>query len=374
MTRVLDRRRWLRALTAAMLALGVAGSLAACNGNGTPGSTTSDAPPGGTGSVGDIGSGGDPTDGGALAIAGVSIIVDRTTLMLPDGRTISLDKIEGGGISGYQTRDGWLIQGYGNGNDTLSLWLVRTDGTLLKLVEKAEAPVAVADDGRRIAWRSAGRLNVGHIDPNSGVKVDNSSAAPARGHPLALTGDSVVLGYSATGGGVNQHDVWFPALGEYKPTWEKSAHVFAVYGPAASHGSYLGLVRGPLGGKQACVAEMDAHESLMATRSACGLPILIDRFGAVSPDRNWLACHSADSSGHGQIAVVDLRTLFTTPAVSVGWSADVVGAWEDATTMLAPAVGGGGLVRYRLGSTTAEPVDRPGLSKDSQIELLPRLG
>jgi hypothetical protein len=372
MTRVPDRRRWGRAIMATMLALSVAGSLTACDRNGTPGPTTSDAPPGGTGSVGDVGPG-DSTDSGALAIAGVSVIVDRTTLMLPDGRTIPLDAIEGGGNGGYQTRDGWLIQGYGNGGDTLSLWLVRTEGTLLKLVDKAEGPVAVAADGRRIAWRSAGRLNVGTIDPNSGVKVDKSSAAPARGHPLALTGDSVILGYSETGGGIDHHDVWIPGLGEYTATWEKSAHVRAVYGPAARNGSsYLGLVQGPAGGKDTCIAEMNPRDSLKATRTACGLALLIDRFGAVSPDGNWLAYHSADASGRGQIAVVDVRNVFTKPTVSVGWSADVVGAWEDATTMLALGLGGG-LVRYRLGSATAEPVDRPGLSKDSRIELLPRL-
>jgi hypothetical protein len=305
-------------------------------------------------------------------VAGVSVIVDRKSLLLPDGKTIALDKIPGGALDGFQTRDGWLMRGYGNGRDTYSLWLVTADGALRSIVDKAEAPVAVAADGRHLAWRSAGRLLTGSIDPKTGLVAGKSSPAPERGFPLLLTGDSVVLGYTETGGGIDHHDVWFPDLGDYKPTWDKTVGVFTVFGSAPGGTNYLGLVQGPAGAKDACLAELDPKANLKATRKACGIVTQIDRAGAVSPDGKWFAYRGAGASGRGEIDVVELGTVFTKPAISVAWPSDAVGAWEDASTMLVNG-SAGGLVRFHLGSTATETVDRPGLAKDDRVELVPRL-
>src|SRR5213075_1861029 len=100
-----------------------------------------------------------------------------------------------------------------------SLWLVTPGGTLKPMVDKADGPVAIAADGRRIAWRSTGRLYYGHVDPSTKSIVDASSPAPARGIPIAVGTTSVVLGYAETGGGIDHHDAWFPGLGAYTPTW-----------------------------------------------------------------------------------------------------------------------------------------------------------
>jgi hypothetical protein len=362
----------------AMLAIGLAASATACGGDppdagapsatGTGGSELGDAPTGGA------------TDGSGaahLVPLGVSVLADRKTLVLPDGVAYTLDAIPGGPISGYQTRDGWLVRGYGNGIDTLSLWLVTPAGAARPMLDKADAPVAIAPDGRRIAWRSGGKLYYGHIDPATKAIVDKTSPAPERGAPIAVGTDSVVLGYSETGGGIDHHDVWFPGLGDYKPTWEKSAHVRAVYAPGRSDGTYLGLVQGSAGAKDLCLGSMDPKDSLKPTKTACGIVGLIDRYGAVSPDGHWLAVHSADSTGKAQIAVIDLTSVFSTPAVTVNWPANAVGAWEDASNMLVVSTAlGGGLIRYHLGTSvaTADPADRPGVSASSQVELLPRLG
>ena len=367
-----------RQLLCAMLAVGIAVSVTACGGD--PSGPDAPSTSGSVGSeLGDAPAGDAPDGGGTahLVPLGVSVLVDRKTLVQPDGVAYTLDTIPGGAISGYQTRDGWLVGGFGNGIDTLSLWLVTPAGAARPMVDKADAPVAVAPDGRRIAWRSGGKLYYGHIDPSSKSIVDKSSPAPERGAPVAVGTDSVILGYSETGGGIDHHDVWFPGLGDYKPTWDKSAHVRAVYAPGRSDGTYLGLVQGPAGGKDTCLASMNPKDSLKAAKTACGIVGLIDRHGVVSPDGHWLAIHSADSAGKAQIAVIDLTSVFSKPAVSVNWPADTVGAWEDASNMLVVSTAlGGGLIRYHLGTTvvTADPVDRSGVSASSQLELLPRLG
>ena len=356
-----------RALMIGVLAAGLA-TMTACGTGGTPGGT-SETPATGEGQLGDAAS---PGATGAPLTPGVSAIVDRKTLLLPDGKTIAIDKIPGGALDGFQTRDGWLLRGYGDGSTTNSLWLVTADGALRSLVDKSQTPVAVAPDGRHIAWRSGDKLYTGTIDPRSGVAVGRTSPAPERGAPFLLTNDSVVLAYSETGGGLDHHDVWFPALGDYKPTWDKTKHVFSMYGAAPGGSNYLGLVQGPAGGKDTCLAELDPKQNLKAVRTACGIVTQVDYFGAVSPDGKWFAYHGAGDDGRSRIQVVDLSSVFTKPAVSVAWKAELIGAWEDGTTMLANGLDGG-LVRLHLGSTDGEKVDRPGLAKDARPVLLPRL-
>jgi hypothetical protein len=359
-----------------LLAIAVVASAAACGPGKPPGTS---APPAAQVPDGDPGV---ATGGGGTALTicansanlsplGVSVIVDRKKLVLPDGTAYPLDAIPGGPISGYQTCDGWLVRGYGNGVDTLSLWLVTPTGTLRPIVDKADAPVAVGSDGRRLAWRSAGKLYYGHVDPAGKAVVDKSSPAPDRGAPIAagpMGASSVVLGYSETGGGVDHHDAWSPSLGDYVPTWDKSVDVRAVYSPGLADGTYLGLVQGPAGPKDACLAVMNPKDNLKATRKACGFVTQIDTNGAVSPDAHWLAM----LAGTGQIALVDLTKVFGTPVVSSTWVADGVWAWEDANTLLVATPAG--LVRFHVGSATADAVSRPGVTSSTKAVPLPRLG
>lgn len=346
----------------AMLAVVAAGTLVACGGkDGTEPPILTPLPSDGSGSLGDAPS---------SSTRGVSVIADRKTLLLPDGKAISLAKIDGGAMSGYQTRDGWLVRGLGNGIDTLSLWLVKPDGSVLLTVDKAEAPVAVAADGRRIGWRSGGKLYVGQVNPSGGVTVDKTSKAPDRGHPISLTATTVALGYSDTGGGIDHHDLWYPDLGEYKPTWEKSAHVRAVFGSAPDGVNFLGLVANP-SGAGTCLGTLNAKDTLKALSTACGLPIQVDRYGAVTRDGHWLAVRSADGSGSPEIAIIDLTTVFTKPALTVSWTG-LTGAWDESNALLVLEEGGR-LLRYRIDSVLAETVDRPGVTAGMTLELLPRL-
>jgi hypothetical protein len=369
------RLQW-RAVVAVVLAVGLAG-VSGCSFGRPSGTRTPpgvDQPAGGPGGAGDGGGGTAApklcANSANLSPLGISVLVDRKQLVLPDGTPYTVDAVPGGPVSGYQTCDGWLVRGFGNGVDTLSLWLVSPTGALRPMVEKADAPVAVGPDGRRLAWRSGGKLYFGHVDPTSKAIVDRSSPAPDRGAPIAVGADSVVLGYSETGGGIDHHDVWFPGLGDYKPTWDKSADVRAVYAPALSDGTYLGLVQGPAGAKDTCLAVLNPKDNLKATKKACGIVTQIDRNGAVSADGHWLAM--LGSSG---ITIVDLTKVFTTPAVATTWVAPDVGAWENATTMLVASTAlGGALLRFTAGTTTAVKADRAGVTPTSSIALRPRLG
>jgi hypothetical protein len=365
----------------ALLAIVVVASIAGCSSGKPPGPGTPSGAgvPGADGNGGDVGvangGGSAPTicaKAANLSPQGVSAIVDRKKLVLPDGTSYTLDAVPGGPVSGYQTCDGWLVRGFGNGVDTLSLWLVSPTGALRPIVGKADAPVAVGSDGRRLAWRSGGRVYFGRVDPTGNAIVDKSTPAPARGAPIAVGADSVVLGYSETGGGIDHHDTWVPSLGDYRPTWEKSADVKAVYSPGLADGTYLGLVQGPAGLTDTCLGVMNAKDSLKATKKACGIVTQIGTSGAVSVDGRWLAMHAASSSGAAQIAVLDLTKVFTTPAVTTTWAADGGWAWEDADNLLVATTAG--LVRFHIGATTGEAVTRTGVTASSKVILLPRLG
>jgi hypothetical protein len=298
--------------------------------------------------------------------------MNNQQLVLPDGTAYTLDTIPGGPTTGYQTCDGWLVQGWGNGTDTMSLWLVSPTGTPRVMVGKADAPIAVGSDGRRLAWRTGGKIYYGHVDPANKAVVDKSTTAPTRGAPIAVGTDSVVLGYSATGGGVDQYDTWIPSLGDYKSTFDKATHVRAVYGQTLADGSYLGLVQGPAGDKDLCLGVMNAKDNLKVTKKACGFVTQLDDNGAVSPDGHWLAMFAASSSGDAQIALVDLTKVFSTPAVTTNWNATGAWAWEDANNLLVAT--GGTLRRFHVGSPTSDPALRPGLTSAAKVIPLPRLG
>src|SRR5262252_2729820 len=136
---------------ATLLAVGLVAVLSACGTprTGTPVAVdaTSGAPADGV----DSGGGAAPkfcARAANLSPLGVSVMVDNQKLVLPDGTSYTLDTIPGGPTDGYQTCDGWLVHGWGNGTDTMSLWLVSPTGSPRVMVDKAEAPVAVGNDGR----------------------------------------------------------------------------------------------------------------------------------------------------------------------------------------------------------------------------------
>jgi hypothetical protein len=248
-------------------------------------------------------------------------------LLTASGQTIPFTAVGGTVDSAYRIPVGWLL----GVRLSSQLWLLRADGTATRLLDGLDG-YAVAPDGQRIAWRAGDRLRVGHMAGTSLVE-DRSTAVPARGAPIAYTGTAVILGYSMTGGGIDQHDVWIPANGDYSPSWDAMQFVVAVYQPSAD-GSLLGLIGNPATGKQACLAVLDPAAGLRATRQACGLPITIDPAGLVSPDGRWLATTALSQDSRPETALIDLNAVFDHPAIAQTWAAAGPLAWVDASTLV----------------------------------------
>jgi hypothetical protein len=304
--------------------------------------------------------------------AGVALLDRSELVLLPDTRTISLAQIPGGAIGAYQTKTGWLVTGYGNGTDTMSLWLVLPDGSMHPLVDRADAPVAVSSDGSRLAWRTSGQIKLGRLNTDGTVTVDRSTAAPARGAPLSLSDSAVVLGYTATGGGIDHYDVWLPDRGDYVPTWDKTTSVATVYGPTPDGRMLLGLLRPRNGGKGTCLAQLDPAQDLKAIAIACGLGQRGDAKASVSPDGRWLALQAARDDGSPQVAIVDLNVVFQRPAVTARWDAEGPGVWVDATTMVGTDHFGA-LLRFHIGQSEPESVTTMVGGVGVAYQLVPRL-
>jgi hypothetical protein len=299
------------------------------------------------------------------APAGVAVIVDRHALRLPDGRSVTLPAADQSMSRAVQVRQGWLVTATVADSSRLAWWLVTGDAAVRPLVQElTDAPV-VSADGLLLAWRDGTRLFTGHLTDGGGLAVDASTPMPAKGGPIAVTGTAVVLGATATGGGIDSYDLWLPARGDYVPSWNVITNVAAVYGPLPGGRSVLGLVHPATGGKEVCLADLDPANRLRATRTACTLPLRADPAGAVSPDGHWLAAVAS-----GGVALVDLTTVFQRPTVATTWHADGPGVWVDADTMVAPAPGG--LRRFHAGGGPDDPLAIPGVPSGADLTLVPR--
>ncbi|HZN20346.1 MAG TPA: hypothetical protein VFB84_19465 [Micromonosporaceae bacterium] len=288
------------------------------------------------------------------------------SLHTADGRMVSLAATGGGVDTAYRTAGGWLVVAY-MPQARGSLWLVRPDGSADRLVDRADTKPAVAPDGG-IAWRKGDRLYVGHL-AGATLVVDRSTPAPARGSPIAYTGTAVVLGYSETGGGIDRHDVWLPANGDYSPSWDTTGRVTTVYQPAPD-GSLLGLVRN---GSGECLTKLDPAANLRPSRTACGLPLRIDPYGLVSPGARWLAA-PVFADEETRFGIIDLDRVYDHPAVAATLDVGPAG-WLDATTLLVRS-GDGTLMTARVGgpTVTLTPVTVPGLAPGASIQVVRRLG
>jgi hypothetical protein len=283
-----------------------------------------------------------------LPTLGVSVIVDDR-LVLPDGTNITIPgstKL----WSGYQTRDGWLLQ------DNGGLWLVKLDHSVHRLIETGS--VAVAPDGRRFAWSTATTLSVGHLAANDTLVTDQTVPAPTDGIPYRYTGTAVILGGGCCDG-VSKYDVWIPANGRYVPSWTATTNVRGIDAvrPGTSH--LIGTIQGPAGGKDLCMAELDPATSLRATWTACGVVQLRIDDGTVSPDGHWAAVRTTDpATGATAVGLVDLTRAAQATQAAQYWAADSPGVWLDQTRMLSSG-GDGRLWLFTVGRSDPTMVNAP---------------
>jgi WD40-like Beta Propeller Repeat len=314
----------------------------------------------------------------SLPAIGMSALVQgQTYLLAPDGRTLSLSGLEGQPGRTYQIAGGWLVNTNLNfsGTDGSQLWLLRPDGSVLRLLDHLDGYGAVSPDGRSLAWRSGGNLVVGHFDGTGTVVPDATTPAPERGDPLLYTGSAVLIGYSATGGGIDNFDVWVPQQGRYTPSWDRAqaAGVTAVFGATADRRWLIGLALAApgSGGKDTCVARIDPLNKLRVVARACGLPEPRE-WGEVSPDGHWLAYQSLDANGRSQTTLVDLTTVFQQPKVAGTWPMEWPSVWTGPDTMMVQGLDQR-FYRYRVGQPAGEEVRVLGAPPAGRVIFVPKL-
>ena len=136
--------------------------------------------------------------------------------MLPDGSAVTVPGVLDL-VGGYETRDGWLLDGFDHGPQRFSLWLVTPDHAVHNLVSGAGGRgVAVAPDGRRFAWMAGGQMMVGRLAADKTLVIEHTVPSPERGLVFAYTGFEVILGAGCCSG-IVLFDVWIPGHGAYVP-------------------------------------------------------------------------------------------------------------------------------------------------------------
>jgi hypothetical protein len=150
------------------------------------------------------------------------------------------------------------------------------------------------------------------------------TSAPVDGGPIGFAGEAVLLADPAAGGGFSRHDLWFPARGEYRPTW---ADFFAVFG-VRSAGREMVAARSTAR-KDICVSFVNL-DGLDMEQAECGLLDQMPYRGWVSPNGRWLVV--VDAKG---VRVFDLsaRTKPAARLTSVGRTVGADVAWIDADTL-----------------------------------------
>lgn len=322
-----------------------------------------------------------PSAAASLPMIGLSAIVENQNYLLtPGGTLLSLSKIGASPGVTYQFSGGWLVNASVNGSftDGHQLWLLRPDGSarlLLDHVGGADGAVFSAD-GRRLAWLAGGQLHVGHLDGTGAVVTDTTTQAPEQGYPLAYAGSAVLLGYSSTGGGYDNFDVWVPQQGRYTATWDRAQAngIVGIFGATADGRWLIGnvLAAPGSGGKSSCLGRIDPLNNLRVVARACGLPEARE-WGSVSPDGHWLGYQTInEANGRTQTTLVDLTTVFQQPNVDGSWPLEYPGSWIGPDTMITQGLDER-FYRYRVGQPTGEEVAVTGMPPGGKVILVHKL-
>jgi hypothetical protein len=295
--------------------------------------------------------------------AGVALVVNGHTLVLPDGRVVA---VPGGGqadiVAALEVKQGWLVTASTAASDgSDSLLLVTRDATVVPLGQAVSGPPVVSADGTHLAWHAVGQLATGHLTDAGRLEVDTQTPVSDHGRPIALTDRATVLGAA------DKFDLWVPERGNYVPSWNVITGVVAVYGPLPGGRLVLGLVHPHPQAQNVCLAELDPLDNLHVTRTACDVPLRGGPDGVISPDGHWFVAPETD----GDQALIDLTRVFDPPAVTSSLRADRPGVWVDANTLIAPV--GAGLRRFDARSTASVPLSLAGVPSGATVDLVPRV-
>lgn len=249
------------------------------------------------------------------------------------GESINLSAV-GAVAEAFRVAEGWLVLGAQAGR--ASLWQVAGGEQPRQLLSGVDR-LAVAPDGRRIAWRAASSLYVGSVAKG---EVQRAGETPATGDalPVGFVGAGVLVTTRAGG----RYDVWWPDRGRYVANWRSLPS--GVYGPLPDGRTVVAQVPGG-SAAQPCLALLDATDALAVRKRACDVPLNPGAVGWLSPDGRWLV-----AEGAVDVAVlVDLADAFgdRRPAIAAGPGPYGPAVWIDPRTLV-HAGPGRQLVRLHL--------------------------
>lgn len=258
--------------------------------------------------------------------------VQEEWLYLRNGRSVRLPS---GNVTQVQRAgDGFVVVEQFQGDGEQRAWYVNERSGVPVLVLDQVSSLAVSTDGEgRMAWLAGTKMYYRET-PVPTSRVDTAvppvvTDRPAGGRPVGFVGEAVLLADAApnspsTAGPVSpeRHDLWFPARGNYVPTW---AAVSAVYGVRTS--SELVVARQHA--KGVCLGFV-RMSTLKPESGECHYVDRAPARGWVSPSGRWLVV--ADPF---QAQMFDLLAGWRMGA-QVKWSVDRVGAdaaWLDRDTV-----------------------------------------
>ncbi|MFD2766815.1 TolB family protein [Micromonospora eburnea] len=244
---------------------------------------------------------------------------------------------------------GWLLTSSVTAAGRTLWWVPQKGGAPQVLLAGADE-VAVAADGRRVAWRDGPQLFVAGMVAGH-FFTTTQTAAPAGAVPVGFAGDAVLVRQPDRGG----FRVWRAPFDGRLGTANRD--VLNVYG-VLPDGRVVGQVSAGTP-RRPCLALLDPARDLAPVRTGCGLDLATDGHGEVSIDGRWLLVNAARNDA----LLVDLNTFG--PGVSARPAGPtVVGAVRWARSGGALHVDAtGGLVRVRPEQVaageqpTATPVD-----------------
>ncbi|MFJ8582725.1 hypothetical protein [Micromonospora sp. NPDC093277] len=190
---------------------------------------------------------------------------------------------------------GWLLTSAVTAAGRTLWWVPPNNGVPQVLLAGADA-VAVAADGRRVAWRDGPELFVAGV-VGGHLLATTRTAAPEGTEPVAFAGDAVLVRQPARGG----FRVWYAPVDGRLGTANRD--VLNVYGMLPD-GRVVGQVSAGTP-RRPCLALLDPARDLATVRTGCGPDLATDGRGEVSVDGRWLLVNGARNGA----LLVDLNTL-----------------------------------------------------------------
>ncbi|MEH0841687.1 hypothetical protein V6U81_04725 [Micromonospora sp. CPCC 205711] len=234
--------------------------------------------------------------------AGGTVDLINGTALVSEGKSYELGVGPAERAQRLPDHDGWLVVS-ATTTAGRTLWFVPTGGAPRALLAGAEE-IAVAPDGRQVAWRDGGRLLAAGIVAGQLIATVQAND-PAGVVPTRFVGDRVLVRPAAGG-----YALWRP--GQSNTPGTNHPDVLDVYGERPD-GRLVGLIRSA---GRSCPALLSADLTPVAVR--CGPALAGDGRGGVSADGRWLLAN-------GRIASVDGALLVDLAGVTpVAWPAGPV--------------------------------------------------